>query len=80
MLSRLCFVSVLLLAANSLHAQLGTGTISGTIFDQTGAVLPGANVKVTNAGTGFTRDTVSSETGDYRLAGLQACRLAARHL
>ena len=74
MLSRLslpCFVSVLLLTANSLYAQLGTGTISGTVFDQTGAVLPGANVAVTNAGTGFMRETVSSETGDYRLLGLQ---------
>src|SRR5213593_1291212 len=68
MLSRfrfLSFVSVLLLAANPLQAQLGT------VFDQTGAVLPGANVTVTNAGTGFMRQTVSSETGDYRLAALQ---------
>ena len=73
MLSRrrlLCFAAVLLLTANPLHAQLGTGTISGTVFDQTGAVLPGANVTVTNAGTGFMRETVSSETGDYRLVGL----------
>src|SRR5262245_50625157 len=74
MVSRLrlvCFVSVLLLIGNPLYAQLGTGTISGTVFDQTGAVLPGANVTVTNAGTGFMRETVSSETGDYRLLGLQ---------
>src|SRR5262249_1604716 len=70
MLSRLCFVTVLLLTTNPAYAQLGTGAISGTIFDQTGAVLPGANVTVTNTGTGFIRDTVSSETGDYRLAGL----------
>src|SRR5262245_37570602 len=74
MLSRLrltCFVAVLLLIANTLYAQLGTGTISGTVLDQTGAVVPGANVTATNVGTGFTRVTLSSETGDYRLAGLQ---------
>src|SRR5499433_2302965 len=70
MLSRLCFVTVLLLATNPAYGQLGTGAISGTIFDQTGAVLPGANVTVTNTGTGFMRETVSSDNGDYRLAGL----------
>src|SRR5690349_19286945 len=74
MLSRrmfLIFVSLSLLAVNSLYAQLGTGTISGTVFDQTGAVLPGAKITVTNTGTSFTRQTISSETGDYSLSGLQ---------
>src|SRR5262245_3338188 len=66
-----CLVSVVCSMAAPLHAQLGTGTISGTIFDQTGAVLPGPNVTATNTGTGFVRVTVASETGDYRLAGLQ---------
>jgi Carboxypeptidase regulatory-like domain/TonB-dependent Receptor Plug Domain len=70
MLSRLCFVTVLLLATNPAYGQLGTGAISGTILDQTGAVLPGANVTVTNTGTGFMRETVSSDAGDYRLSGL----------
>src|SRR5437867_2119295 len=63
-------VCVLLLIAAPLQAQLGTGTLSGTVFDQSGAVLPGARITVTNTGTGFRRETVSSETGDYRLAGL----------
>ncbi|HYR86049.1 MAG TPA: carboxypeptidase regulatory-like domain-containing protein [Terriglobia bacterium] len=66
----LLFVSLLLLIAVPLYAQLGTGTISGTVFDQSGAVLPGANITVTNAGTGFVRSTVSSETGDFNLRGL----------
>jgi len=66
----LSFVCVLLFVAIPLCAQLGTGTISGTVLDQSGAVLPGASITVTNTGTGFMRQTVSSETGDYRLAGL----------
>src|SRR3989475_7936325 len=73
MLSRfkaLSFVCVLFLVAIPLCAQLGTGTISGTVFDQSGAVLPGANVTATNTGTRFVRQTVSSETGDDRLPGL----------
>ena len=51
-------VSVLLLIAVPLQAQLGTGTLSGTVFDQSGAVLPGASITVTNTGTGFRRETV----------------------
>jgi len=66
----LSFVCILFFVAIPLCAQLGTGTISGTVFDQSGAVLPGASITVTNTGTGFMRQTVSSETGDYRLAGL----------
>jgi len=66
----LFLVAASLLIAGPLYAQLGTGTISGTVFDQSGAVLPGANITVTNGGTGFVRSTVSSETGDYTLRGL----------
>src|SRR2546425_13257152 len=67
----LFLVAASLLIAGPLYAQLGTGNISGTVFDQSGAVLPGANITVTNTGTGFMRQTISSETGDYRLSGLQ---------
>lgn len=71
---RSCFKLIFfacLLIGGSLYAQLGTGTISGTIFDQSNAVLPGATITVINTGTGFQRNTLSSETGDYNLSGLQ---------
>ena len=41
-------VIVLQLAAAAL-AQQGRGTILGTVTDQTGALIPGAQVTVTNA-------------------------------
>jgi outer membrane receptor protein involved in Fe transport len=55
----------LLLAANSSWAQTATGQITGTVTDSSGATLPGAKIKVTNEGTGLTREVVSSDRGTY---------------
>ena len=43
----------------------GTGAISGTITDASGAVVTGASVKAIDRTTGETRTTVSSATGAY---------------
>src|SRR5205085_2393493 len=45
----------------------GTAQISGTAKDQSGAVLPGVEVTVTQTETGISRNTVSNETGTYVL-------------
>src|SRR5437667_7866727 len=47
-----------------------TAQISGTVRDQTGAVLPGVNVTATQTDTGVARMTVTNETGSYVLANL----------
>src|SRR6266403_3447803 len=44
--------------------------ISGTVKDQSGAVLPGVEVTVTQAETGATRTAVTNETGSYVLTNL----------
>ncbi len=44
-------------------AQGGNSTISGTVFDQDKAVLPGVTVTVTNEATGISRDTVTGPEG-----------------
>lgn len=55
----------LLLALNvSLSGQVTTGTVSGSIKDSSGAVLPGVNVKIQNTDTGATR-VVSTDTRGY---------------
>lgn len=47
-----------------------TATILGTVKDQSGAVLPGAQVSVTNVETGITRATTAGARGEYRLPSL----------
>ena len=54
----------------SLQAQLSTGTISGTVMDQSEAVLPGANITVTNVETGIARAVESGGNGQYRVSNL----------
>jgi hypothetical protein len=60
---------VFLVGADSALAQ-ATATISGRVVDQAGAVLPGATVVVTNAGTGASRETVSNAEGLYTVPAL----------
>src|ERR1017187_848737 len=44
--------------------------VTGIVTDQTGAVVPGADIVLVDPGTGFTKSTVSGETGLYDIAGL----------
>ena len=44
--------------------------INGRVTDQTGAALPGVEVKATQTATGLSRSTVSDETGAYVLTNL----------
>lgn len=53
------------LAAGSAAAQTYRGTILGTVSDSSGAVIPGAKVRVTNEATGLTRETQTSDDGSY---------------
>src|SRR6516225_2148148 len=58
------------LAPRSLWGQAATATITGTVIDTTGAVVPGAAVIAKNNGTGLTRSTESDTQGRYSLADL----------
>ncbi len=61
---------VLILATGIAHAQTFRGGISGRVVDSTGAVLPGVSLTATNTGTGITRTTTSSTTGDFSFPDL----------
>lgn len=62
-------VLVVILMVGAAYSQT-TGTILGTVQDETGAVLPGATVTLTNAETGFTRTLVTNDQGRYRAPNL----------
>src|SRR5215470_14780917 len=47
-----------------------TAQMSGTVRDVSGAVLPGVQVTATQTDTGFSRTTLSNETGSYSLPSL----------
>lgn len=47
-------------------AQTNSGTISGQVTDQTGAVLPKATVRISNTVSGYTRSTSTDDNGQYR--------------
>jgi hypothetical protein len=51
-------------------AQVSTGTLSGTLRDASGGVLPGARVEGRNLETGLDRSTVTGAQGSWVLAGL----------
>src|ERR1043166_1201366 len=61
------FVSVFVLSVFSVVAgrsQVATGTINVTVGDATGAMIPGASIKVTNNGTGLLRSGLANERGE----------------
>ena len=65
-LTRGVLVAMLVAAAAPAFAQPAqTGTISGTIEDATGGALPGVTVTLTSQDRGFSRSTVTDETGRY---------------
>jgi Carboxypeptidase regulatory-like domain/TonB dependent receptor len=51
----------------SMLAQSSTGSISGSITDDSSAALPGVTVTAENAATGATRTAVTNETGNYQI-------------
>ena len=64
-------IAVLVLVFSSIaSAQVTTGSISGTVADETGAVLPGVEVTINNLDTGLSRTAISDDRGAYRAPSL----------
>jgi outer membrane receptor for ferrienterochelin and colicin len=65
----LAVIAVMAIAAEA-AAQSTTGTISGRVLDVQGGALPGATATAQSPNLQGTRETVTSENGDYILTGL----------
>lgn len=55
---------------NQLEAQTFFGSVVGTVTDNSGAVLPGATVTVTDVGTNESRSQKSNSAGAYQFVNL----------
>lgn len=60
-----------LCAVASLSAQTISGSISGTVIDSSGNIIPSAPVKVISERTGEERSASTNETGDFVFPALQ---------
>lgn len=62
--------AVILIAIPSFAQQL-TATLNGTAYDQSGAVVPNAQVVVKNEASGDTRSTTANNSGYFTVTALQ---------
>ncbi|HEX3744483.1 MAG TPA: carboxypeptidase regulatory-like domain-containing protein [Bryobacteraceae bacterium] len=68
-MSRSLLCAVLLLAGASLSdAQTVQGVVTGSVFDTTGAIIPGSDVVLTNVDTAVNQTTKGNASGEYRFS------------
>lgn len=59
-----------IVVASPLRAQVAGATLSGTVNDPSGAVVPNATVSAKNTATGVTRDAMTDAAGFYSIPNL----------
>src|ERR1700674_5574250 len=63
-------LALLLMWEPRTYAQVVGATLSGTVTDQSGAVIPNAQISIKNIATGVTRDLVTDSAGFYTAPNL----------
>jgi hypothetical protein len=71
-MSLFLFALTVFLAASFSFGQMLNASLSGTVTDSSGAVIPGASVIVTNTATGIATKTTSGSDGGYTFPSLPA--------
>ncbi len=61
---------LLLMFSSVVFGQISSGTFYGQVQDETGAVLSSAHVSVRQTNTGFVRETITDQSGSYRIPDL----------
>jgi hypothetical protein len=65
-------IATYVLAPESALAQEDLGSVSGTVTDSSGAVVPKASITVTNVATGAQRVSVTNAQGEYTVSQIPA--------
>ncbi|MGH9556345.1 MAG: TonB-dependent receptor [Terriglobales bacterium] len=63
---RVPFIAVMVLLASLTAAAQSTGTVQGTVTDPTGALVPGATVKLTSPISGYRQQATTDASGQYK--------------
>jgi Carboxypeptidase regulatory-like domain len=69
---QLRLAGLFLICTLAAFAQGDRGTITGTVTDPTGAVVPNANIQITNSDTSAVYKVATTNTGNYTLPNLPA--------
>src|ERR1700736_2258651 len=64
------FLTMCVLLASHAYAQTSGATLSGTVTDQSGGVVPQAAISIKNIATGITRASTTSTAGFYSVPNL----------
>ena len=64
-------MALVLIFAMPVSAQVLYGSIVGTVYDASGAVIPGAEVRAVNTGTGLELNAASGVDGLFRIVNVQ---------
>jgi len=67
-------LGIILVCCSAVFAQVETATVSGVISDQSGGIVVGAEVQVTNSDTNITSTSTSNQSGVYLVTGLRPGR------
>ena len=74
----LAAMAAILLSASAARGQSATATLSGTVSDQTGGVVPGVSILLVNADTALRREATTTEEGYFALRLLPPGRYTLR--
>ena len=83
LLSRIVTLTVTLalfvLASSGLYAQISSGTMLGSVVDETGKSVPGAKVEILNEGTGtIERTATTGANGDFVFSSITPAMYTVR--
>ena len=71
-------LAIILLSSVRIYAQVSGATLTGTVSDASGAVIPNAHVSIRNVATGQVRAVTTDATGFYTAPNLLPAVMRSR--